>query len=362
MAQTVNKLLVIEDSKVDRSIIASIFERNMPYCKLLFAIDPYEARTLVVEQSPLAILLDLELPRMGGQEFLRCLMRHYPLPVIVVSRLLSQKRSLQSELQRAGVIAAIEKPRDYADIDRFSMQLCNTLCDTIGICPVDPAIHVPLRKESPGFIPTLIAIGASTGGPRALELVLSHLDRDCPPVVVAQHIAAQFACTLADRLNRSLHPRVTIAEHGQQLRAGNVYLAPPGKQMRIKAGQIVAIEESCADHIYSPSVDVMFNSLVDCQPHTTLAVILTGMGEDGALGMLRLRQAGATTIAQDEASSAIFGMPKRAIELGGVDHIMSLSAIGPALAEFSQMRDGNSICHCVPKSQISDQTLALSTR
>ena len=362
MARTANKLLVIEDSKVDRSIIASIFERNMPYCKLLFAMDPYEARTLVVEESPLAILLDLELPRMGGQEFLRCLMRHYPLPVIVISRMLSQKRSLQSELQRAGVIATIEKPRDYADIDRFSEQLCNTLCDTIGMCPVDSTIHVSLRKNDREFSPTLIAIGASTGGPRALEMVLSHLDHDCPPVVIAQHIAPQFACTLADRLDRVLHAKVAIAEHGQRLRAGHIYLAPPSKQLRIVPGQTVAIENSSPDHMYSPSVDVLFSSLVECEPQSTLAVILTGMGEDGALGMLRLRQAGATTIAQDEASSAIFGMPKRAIDLGGVDHVMSLSAIGPALAKLSQMRDGKSICHRVPKSQISDQTLALNSR
>lgn len=357
-----NKLLVIEDSKVDRSIIASIFERNMPYCKLLFAMDPYEARTLVVEESPLAILLDLELPRMGGQEFLRCLMQHYPLPVIVVSRLLSQNRSLQSELQRAGVIATIEKPRDYADIDRFSEQLCNTLCDTIGMCPIDPAIHVPLRSNDPKFNPTLIAIGASTGGPRALERVLSHLDRDCPPVVIAQHIATQFAYTLADRLDRVLHAKVGIAEHGQRLRAGHVYLAPPGKQLRILPELTLAIEASSPDHMYSPSVDVLFHSLVECQPQSTVAVILTGMGEDGAIGLLRLRQSGATTIAQDEASSAIFGMPKRAMELGGVDYVMSLSAIGPALAELSQVRDGKSICHRVPKSQISDQALVLNSR
>lgn len=362
MARIVNKLLVIEDSRVDRSIIASIFERNLPYCELLFAMDPYEARTLVVEQSPLAILLDLALPRLGGQEFLRCLMRHYPLPVIVVSRLLNQKRSLQTELQRAGVIATIEKPRDYTDIDRFSEQLCNVLCDTIGMCPVDVTNHVPLNHSDPAFTPKLIAIGASTGGPRALELVLSHLDRDCPPVVIAQHIATQFAFTLTDRLNRVLHPRVTIAEHGQRLRAGHVYLAPPGRQMRIDPGQIVAIESSSTNHLYAPSVDVLFNSLAECQPQSTLAVILTGMGEDGALGMLRLHQAGATTIAQDEASSAIFGMPKRAIELGGIDHVMSLSAIGPALAGLSQTRDGKSICHRVSKPQYSDQALAISSR
>lgn len=362
MARTVSKLLVIEDSKVDRSIIASIFERNMPYCKLLFAMDPYEARTLVVEQSPLAILLDLELPRMSGQEFLRCLMQHYPLPVIVVSRLLSQKRSLQSELQRAGVIATIEKPRDFADINRFSDQLCNTLFNTIGMCPVDRAIHVPLRKSYPEFSLTLIAIGASTGGPRALEMVLSHLDRDSPPVVIAQHIATQFAHTLADRLDRVLHTKVSIAEHGQRLCTGHVYLAPPGKQMRIEPRQTVAIEDGSPEHLYSPSVDVLFNSIVECQPHSTLAVVLTGMGEDGAIGMLRLREAGAITIAQDEASSAIFGMPKRANELGGADHVMSLSAIGPALAELSQLRDGNSICPRVPNSQLSDQILSLCSR
>lgn len=339
-----NKLLIVEDSKIDRNIIASILEQNMPYCELLFATDPYEARDLVVEHSPQAVLLDLELPYMDGQEFLRCLMKHYPLPVIVTSRLLSLKPLLNDELRSLGVTALVEKPTSYADISRFSDQLCSTLCDALLICPIPSQESTSLCQLDTTFRPSLIAIGASTGGPKALEVVLAHLDEDCPPVVVAQHLSPQFGRSLAERLDQVLRPKVVLAEQDQLLQPGVVYLAPPGKQMRVAINQSIHIEDTTPSQLYSPSIDVLFSSIVKVQPQSTLAIILTGMGDDGASGMRELHRAGSMTIAQDQSTSAIFGMPKKAIEFGGVDHVMPLPAIGSSIANLSKPQVGIAAC------------------
>ncbi len=342
-----SKLLIVEDNQVDRTVLAAVLSQHLPYCQLFFASDAYEARDLIAYEDPQAVLLDLELPRMSGEQFLTHLMRNYPLPVVVTGRSASNSVVTTRRLHALGAIAVVEKPNSNRDIARFAKLLCKALCDSIGICPVtrflppaatneqslknDLAVGIPKSE----FVPSLIAIGASTGGPRALEAILPHLTQDCPPVLIAQHIAESFAEDFAQRLNQVSQATVTIATTGKYAQSGHVYLAPPGKQLRLNTSYKLLVEETTDTQCFAPSVDVLFNSLAKAKPETTVAVLLTGMGDDGASGLLHLRRMGATTIAQSESSCAIFGMPKRAIDLGAAQYTLHLSAIGPTLRNWT---------------------------
>lgn len=341
------KLLIVEDSQVDRSILMAIFKQHLPYCQLFFATDAYEAREIIAFESPQVVLLDLNLPRMSGELFLKHLMHNYPLPVIVISRVDENSTNAERRVKALGAIELLTKPTSRRDIARFAKQLCQSLCDLIGVCPVQSYQTEALARTSPilsdggsiesnsGIKPSIIAIGASTGGPHALEEILKHLDKDCPPVLIAQHFSLQYIEEFADRLNRITQANVLIPKNGQCIESGTIYLAPPEKQMRAVQNGLLLIEDTDETQQYAPSVDVLFNSLVKVQPKNTVAILLTGMGDDGASGMLKLRRAGATTIAQNETSSVIFGMPKRAIELGAAQHVLHLSAIGPVLKRWA---------------------------
>ena len=377
-----NQLLVIEDSELARKLIITILEDLLPGWNISYATDPFEAREMIAHKRPDLVLLDLELPRMTGDEFLRHLMKSHPLPVIVVSGVTEKDAGRKQAMVEAGALAVIAKPRAAEPRDAFKERLAEAIRLTL---PVDcgkllpsPTPLASVDAEEQGEVPdepsprqtgrrkgqsswigvsrcmlrgashhdnpiSLIAIGASTGGPQALGNVLRPLPVDSPPVIVAQHMSERFIDSLVVGLNKSCACEVVIGEQDAPIEHGKIYFAPPMGHIRVDTAGRIDIKAVSKDCKIAPSVDELFHSLVAVRPRSTLAIILTGMGSDGAEGMLELNRAGAATIAQDERTCAVFGMPKQAILAGGVDEILSLDEIGNNLVSRLDAMKANSL-------------------
>lgn len=376
------QLLVIEDSELARKLIIAILEDLLPGWGISSATDPFEAREKIAHQCPDLVLLDLELPRMTGDEFLRCLMKSHPLPVIVVSGATEKDVGRKRAILEAGALAVIAKPTASEPRDAFKDRLAEAIRlalpdDSSFDLPTPTRLgsvashgqltpgeeHLPLpdtrKKGKSSWIGvsrcmvsgasrhrnqiSLMAIGASTGGPQALGSVLTPLPVDSPPVIVAQHMSERFIDSLVIGLNKTCSCEVVIGEQGAPIEHGKIYFAPPMGHIRVDTAGRIDIKAVSKECKIAPSVDELFHSLVAVRPRSTLAIILTGMGSDGADGMLKLHRAGAATIAQDEESCVVFGMPKQAILAGGVDEILPLNEIGPNLASRLDANQTNTL-------------------
>ncbi len=329
------KVLVVDDSALVRTVLTRNLGAESDLKVIGAAPDPFVARDLIVQRRPDVVLLDIEMPRMDGITFLAKLMEHYPLPVIILSSLTPAGSELALEALRLGAVDVLCKP-DAA------YTISDMLTDLVGTIRAAAKAKIPSRasleasarpRRAYALSETtrkIIALGASTGGTVAIEQMLVALPAQSPGIVIVQHMPARFTRAFADRLNQVCALHVREAEQGDSVVSGVVLIAPGGYHMVLRrdgARYVVAIKSAPPVNRHKPSVDVLFNSAARVAGTNAVGVILTGMGADGAKGLLAMREAGARTIAQDEASSVVYGMPKVAAELGGAEEVLPLDQI-----------------------------------
>lgn len=343
-------VLIVEDSRIQATMMRNRLLGEYPDMRVRTASDPFEARDAVAAHSPDLILLDIDLPKMSGAEFLGHLMRSHPLPVIVVTATLDPHSERAARLLEVGCRRVIQKPRGADDLADFETGLLKAVEEALrcrrGAAPPERAREaLLLRSEAqnpPVVAPekSIIALGASTGGPSALEAVVRQLTPGSPAVVIAQHISVRFAQPLVDTLQSATEMPVQVAICGQRLLPGHVYVTPPSVNTRVVAGLRAQMEEASADCRFTPNIDVLFHSLARLKECQIAAALLTGMGDDGARGLLALRRSGALTIAQDEASCVVYGMPAQAVAIEAANHVLPIDQIGGVLHRWFRATTG----------------------
>jgi two-component system chemotaxis response regulator CheB len=334
------RVLVVDDSAVVRQILTRELAKTPDIEIAGTAPDPYVARERVVELRPQVITLDVEMPRMDGITFLRALMKHYPIPTIVCSSLTPQGSQTAIDAMQAGAVEVLCKPNGSFSIE----SLVSTLAEKIRIAArakVLPKSDTPAPRATYALSETtnkVLAIGASTGGVQALTEVLTRFPRNAPGTVIVQHMPAKFTGSFAERLDKECEVEVKEAERGDHVFPGRVLIAPGGYHMVLRrsgADYYVDIVDGVPVHHQKPAVDNLFESVAQYAGANAVGAILTGMGADGAAGLLKMKQAGARTIAQDEASSVVFGMPMEAIKLGAADRIVPLQQVAQAMLHLA---------------------------
>lgn len=344
------RLLVVDDSAVMRQAMIAICRRD-PDIEVSVASDPLIAQTKMRETRPDVILLDIEMPRMDGLTFLRKLMADDPIPVVICSALAGKGTETALKALEEGAVEIVAKPR--VSLHDFLHESTELLIDTIRAAaqaclrpqPRRAAMilekrHSPdviLRAARPSLTRTtrkLVAIGASTGGTEALREILEGMPRDAPGIVIVQHMPEVFTAAFAQRLNQTCRMEVKEAADGDRIIDGRALIAPGNRHMLVQrdgAEYRVQLNDGPLVSRHKPSVDVLFRSVAQAAGANSIGVILTGMGNDGSTGLLEMREAGAITFAQDEASSAVFGMPREAINCGAVQSVHSLCGMGSAI-------------------------------
>jgi two-component system chemotaxis response regulator CheB len=342
------RVLCVEDSPFFRKILNDILGHRDEIELVGCPGDPYEARDRLAATPVDVMTLDLELPRMAGLTFLKLVMERKPMPVIILSSLTPVGSQKAVEALILGAFAVIEKPANLSERQNFDDRL---------IREIKNAASAPLRRSRPLLLNRcleiqqpafpmydsrqIIALGASTGGTQALEEVLTKLPANLPGILIVQHIPAGFSASFAERLNRACAMEVREAKNGDIISPGLALIAPGDKHMVIQwiCGhyRVLLNDEPAVEH-QRPSVDVLFKSLARCAGHQTVAVLLTGMGRDGAAGMKRLHDLNALTIAQDAASSVVYGMARQAVELEAVDTVVPLENIASEIMKALEKR------------------------
>ena len=333
------KVLVVDDSAIVRKVLSEELSRERGIEVVGTAPDPYVARDKIVRLKPDVITLDIEMPRMDGLTFLKKLMRHYPMPVIIVSSLTKKGGTLAMEALSLGALEVISKPSAAYSVGDMSVQLADKIK---AVARVDVRRNMPPPEESAPVLKKIpvhalsattnkiIAIGASTGGTEAIKAVLAGMPPNSPGILVVQHMPAKFTTSFAERLDSVCSVNVKEAEDGDSVVNGRVLIAPGNYHMILRrsgARYYVQVKTGPMVHHQRPSVDVLFKSVADYAGSNAVGVILTGMGSDGADGLLKMREAGARTLAQDEQSCVVFGMPKEAIKLGAAEKVVHLQHI-----------------------------------
>lgn len=331
------KVLIVDDSAVVRKVFTEELSKENGIQVVGTAPDPYVARDKIVKLKPDVITLDIEMPRMDGLTFLKKLMRHYPLPVIIVSSLTAKGSKIALEALSAGALEVISKPGQAYSVGDMSVQLADKIRAVAKISVKKTALVnkkqikiVPISKALTATTGKIIAIGASTGGTEALKTVLTAMPVNAPAIVVVQHMPANFTTSFAERLNGLSQINVKEAKDGDTVSNGTALIAPGNYHMLLRrsgARYYVQIKTGPLVQHQRPAVDVLFSSTAKYAGANALGVILTGMGADGAKGILDMKNAGALTLAQDEKSCVVFGMPKEAIKTGAIDKIVSLDHI-----------------------------------
>jgi two-component system chemotaxis response regulator CheB len=342
MTRRPTRVLIVDDSAVVRTMLAGAMEAEEDLQVVGTAADPFIARDLILQHAPDVVTLDLEMPRMDGLTFLRRLMTHHPLPVIVVSSLTRAGSEASIDALRAGAIDVIPKPGGPYTVGQVADRLKATIraARAGGFRFGGPAAPAASPEEAARVqgrrLRGLLAIGASTGGTQATEALLTRLPADCPPILIVQHMPASFTRAYAARLDAACPMRVAEAGDGERLRRGHALVAPGDFHMVVEASGVelrTSIRPGPAVHHQRPSVDVLFHSLARLRGVPIVACLLTGMGGDGADGMLALRGQGAGTIAQDEHSCIVFGMPREAIRKGAAGRVVPLLDMPAAIVE-----------------------------
>ena len=332
------KVLIVDDS----SVVRQTLQRELDKCADLQVVgtapDPYVARDMIVQLKPDVITLDIEMPRMDGITFLRKLMQHYPIPVIVVSSLAKTGSEVALEALRSGAVEVIAKPSSAYSVGDMAMQLHDKILSA-SVVDMKKIVHLAQQSNaSPVGHPTALArttnkvlvIGASTGGTQAIETILMQFPSNGPATVIVQHMPAGFTKSFAERLNSICAVEVREAVDGDSVIPGRVLIAPGNFHMLIKrsgARYYVNVKEGPLVNRHRPSVEVLFQSAAVTLGANAVGLMLTGMGNDGAASMVKMKEAGAQNFAQDEASSVVYGMPRAAYEAGAVHHVVSLSDV-----------------------------------
>ncbi len=334
------RVLIVDDSATVRQMFTRELARDPEIEVVGTAPDPYVARDKIVQLKPDVITLDIEMPRMDGITFLRKLMVHYPLPVIIVSSLTPAGGELALEALQAGAVDVMCKPGAAYAIGDLSVELADKIkaaaqSNVRSRKSDQPVFQAPVNRLAlTRTTHKILAIGASTGGTEALARVLSALPANAPGILVVQHMPEHFTRAFADRLDTLCAIEVSEAKNGDTVSPGKALIAPGNYHMLLRrSGATYCVEVKSGPLVtrHRPSVDVLFKSVARYAGRNAVGVIMTGMGADGADGMKEMHDNGAATIAQDEASCVVFGMPKEAIARGGIDHVVSLDRI-PGLA------------------------------
>ena len=340
------KVLVIDDSALIRSLLSEIINKQPDMEVVGTAPDPIVAREKIKALNPDVLTLDVEMPKMDGLVFLEKLMRLRPMPVIMVSSLTEKSSSITLHALELGAIDFVTKPKidirnglqEYAEeltakircASKARLGRTSAIKHVAGIVEQKNTADAVLPAQSRTFSSTekVIILGASTGGTEALKAFLVNMPADCPGILITQHMPETFTKTFAKRLDSLCKIAVKEAERGERVLPGHAYLAPGNRHLLLQrsgANYVMELSDGPAVSRHKPSVDVLFRSAANCAGRNAIGVIMTGMGDDGAAGMLEMHQAGAYTLAQDEQSCVVFGMPKEAIAKGGVDEIMPLN-------------------------------------
>ncbi len=335
------KILIVDDSASIRNLLTQLLGEYPDIQVIGTAEDPIDAREKIKQLNPDVITLDVEMPKMDGISFLEKIMALRPMPVVMVSTLTGRGTDTAIAALQRGAIECIAKPAVHSneELAVFSFELAAKIriASAARIMPrKPPAERSPhrLMRTQKSKAPKLIAIGASTGGVEALTEVLTNLPKEIPPVVITQHMPPLFTASFANRLSTLCEITVCEAAHHMQLKNGTAYIAPGGKQcevIRVSSGFSIRISDGPTVNNHKPSVDVLFDSVATHAGAEALGVILTGMGADGAKGLLKMRESGAHTIGQDEASCTVYGMPRAAHELGAVIQTASLTHIAETI-------------------------------
>ncbi len=340
------RVLIVDDSALIRSLLTEILSADPEFEVVGVAADPLIAREKIKQLKPDVLTLDVEMPRMDGLTFLENLMRLHPMPVLMVSTLTERGAEVTLQALEMGAVDFVTKPkldvvsglRDYAQV------LCEKLRAVARSRPqaAMPATPRPVLASAPRrtlkTTDRIIAIGASTGGTEAIKAVLEQMPPDAPAIVITQHIPAMFSAPFAARMNRCSAMSVCEAEDGQQIVPGHAYIARGDRHLRVErsgARYLCRLGDDAPENRHRPSVDVLFRSVAQNVGANAVAAILTGMGEDGARGLLELRGAGAHTAAQDEATSVVWGMPGAAVKLSAVEQVLPLERIAAQLLAWT---------------------------
>jgi len=338
------RVLIVDDSAVVRQILTRELSRDPQLEVVGAAPDPYVARDKIVQLEPDVITLDVEMPRMDGITFLRKLMEHRPMPVVVLSSLTQQGTATALEALEAGAVEVMAKPGSaytVGDVGAALAQKIKVAARAAVRRAAAPA--APARKAGTAAMSRttsrVLAIGASTGGVQALTEVLTAFPPTAPGTVIVQHMPEKFTASFAQRLNTICAVEVKEAAEGDLVVSGRVLIAPGGKHMllqRCGAQYHVTLRDGPPVFHQKPSVEVLFESVAKYAGPNAVGAILTGMGADGAGGLLRMRQAGARTVAQDEKSCVVFGMPAEAIKIGAAEKVVPLDRMAQTLIQLAQ--------------------------
>ncbi len=336
------RVLIVDDSALMRQLISNLLSEDSEIEVVGTAPDPYVARERIKALNPDVVTLDVEMPHMDGVTFLRKIMALRPMPVVMISTLTQAGAEVTLEALEAGAVDFIAKPVN--DVASALNELAGELQAKVKAAArtrvrarrSGPPAVLPPRPLLNRATGKIVLVGASTGGVEALKELLLRLPADCPPILVTQHMPARFTPAFARRLDQQCPMRVSEAAHHEPIEAGHVYIAPGSHHLELaRSGSqfACALNEGPTVSGHRPSVDVLFRSAARVAGTISIGVILTGMGKDGAEGLLELRQAGAATLGQDEASSLIYGMPRVAFERGAVMQQYPLADMADAIVE-----------------------------
>ncbi|WP_444984325.1 protein-glutamate methylesterase/protein-glutamine glutaminase [Halomonas mongoliensis] len=334
------KVLCVDDSALIRDLLSEIINSQPDMEVVAVAPDPLVARDLIKRHNPDVLTLDVEMPRMDGIDFLERLMRLRPMPVLMVSSLTQSGSEVTLRALELGALDFVAKPS--LGIRSGMLEYAEEIAEKIRAAARSRPRRAAARNEAPPQRLTaplmssekLLIIGASTGGTEAIRRVLEPLPANSPAIMIAQHMPGGFTRSFAERLDRLCQIRVKEAEEGERVLPGHAYIAPGDAHLKLArsgANYVARLDQGPPVNRHRPSVDVLFRSAAEQAGRNSVGVLLTGMGKDGAAGLLEMRQAGAPTIAQDEASCVVFGMPREAIALGGATEVLSLEQIAPRL-------------------------------
>ena len=352
------KVLIVDDSSIVRDVLSGIIEGQADMQVVGTAPDPFIARDKIVRLNPDVITLDIEMPRMDGLTFLEKLMAYNPLPVIIVSSVTTSDAHAAVKALELGAFDVVNKPGGSISIEDVKEDVVAKIRNAYNeretfiekwkvLAKKKPSVKAAQKysKQQRSMLTEvqttdrLIAIGASTGGTVALEQLFTELPKNLPPILIVQHMPVFFTYQFADRLNSLSDLAIREAEADELIVGGTVYIAPGGKHLEIArrgANIYTVLHEGERVNFQRPAVDTLFNSVASVAGKNALGILLTGMGKDGAMGLLAMKQAGAHTIAQDEESSIVWGMPGAAVGLGAAEKIVALNKIPELIMHYAQ--------------------------
>lgn len=344
------KVLVVDDSETIQKILKIIIDGDSDLQCVGTIGHPHQAEEAIKRLKPDVITMDIHMPDLSGVQLVKQLLPKYPIPIVMISSISIQESNEVLDALDSGAVDYIQKP-SMKEIPIVTPQIREKIKTAasakVTVKKQSTLVASPLKFSKEILdLEYLIAIGSSTGGTEALREILTSLPEQIPPIVIVQHIPAVFSKAFADRMNTLCPFTIKEAEQGDVVSPSFVYIAPGGRQMKLKNknGRIeIQIEDSMPVNRHKPSVDVLFDSLADLSLPKVTAAILTGMGADGAKGLLRLRQAGAHTIGQDEATSVVYGMPKEAFKLGAVETVSPLGDVARHLVSFCALKQKHKI-------------------